>query len=87
MALAPAAGVQGVPPDALISAGVAIVPGDLQGHLSCPWINYDAVIISRPHNFERAGDDRAHMPAERRPAVRLRGSVLAAPDTASETCH
>ena len=56
VAIAPAAGVQGAPPDALISAGVAVVPGDLQGHLSCPWVNYDAVIISRPHNFERAGD-------------------------------
>jgi GT2 family glycosyltransferase len=45
--------VQGTPPDALISAGVAIVPGDLQSHLACPWINYDVVIISRPHNFKR----------------------------------
>ena len=31
------------------------------------------------------GRHRAHVPAERRPAVRLRGSFLAAPDVASET--
>ena len=53
VALYPTGGVQGAPPDSLISAGVAIVPGDLQSHLSCPWINYDVVIVSRPHNFER----------------------------------
>jgi glycosyltransferase involved in cell wall biosynthesis len=45
----------GAPADALVSAGVAIVRGDLHGHLSCPGIDYDAVIISRPHNFERFG--------------------------------
>ena len=56
VALAPTVSFQGVPPDALTSAGVAIVPGDLQRHLSCPWINYDAVIVSRPHNFERVGN-------------------------------
>ena len=36
-----------------MSAGVAVVHADLHVHLSCPWINYEAVIISRPHNFER----------------------------------
>ena len=56
VSLAPTVGFQGVPPDALTSAGVAIVPGDLQRHLSCSWINYDAVIVSRPHNFERVGN-------------------------------
>lgn len=56
VALAPEATVQGAPPDGLISAGVAIVAGDLQDHLSCPWINYEAVIVSRPHNFERVWD-------------------------------
>ena len=56
VALAPTTGVQGVPPDALTSAGVAIVSGDLQRHLSRPSVNYDAVIVSRPHNFERVGD-------------------------------
>ena len=52
----PTRGVHGVPPDALVSAGVAIVSGDLQQHLSCPWVNYEAVIVSRPHNFERVSN-------------------------------
>jgi len=52
VAIYPTGGVNGAPPDALISAGVAIVSGDLQSHLSCAWINYDVVIVSRPHNFE-----------------------------------
>lgn len=55
IALFPTAGIHGAPPDALVSAGVAIVPGDLQTHVACPWINYDTVIVSRPHNFERVG--------------------------------
>ena len=64
---------------------MAIVSGDLQRHLSCPWINYDAVIISRPHNFERVGDIvRTCQPN----AVLLydcEALVLAAPGAASDT--
>lgn len=56
VSLHPTAGVHGVPPDALVSAGVAIVSGDLATHLSCPWVNYEAVIVSRPHNFERVSN-------------------------------
>jgi GT2 family glycosyltransferase len=56
VAIFPMSGVQGVPPDDLVSAGIAVVSGDFQEHLACPWINYDAVLVSRPHNFERAGD-------------------------------
>jgi GT2 family glycosyltransferase len=47
-------GASGPPPEALIAAGVRIVEGDLREHLSRPWVNYDAVIVSRPHNFSRA---------------------------------
>jgi len=72
VAIHPTAEPPGTPPDALISAGVAIVAGDLprvdsaspefeaaiernlRSHLSCAWINYDVVIISRPRNFERS---------------------------------
>ena len=53
VAIYPTEEVQDTPPDGLISAGVAVVFGDLQGHLSCPWINYDVVVVSRPRNFER----------------------------------
>ena len=56
VSVCPTTGVDGVPPDALVSAGVAIVSGDLERHLSCPWVNYEAVIVSRPHNFERMGN-------------------------------
>ena len=37
--------------DPLISAGVAIVDEDLSAHLAHPYVSYDAVIISRPHNY------------------------------------
>lgn len=41
------------PPDALVSAGVRIVQDDLREHLSKPWVTYDVVLVSRPHNFGR----------------------------------
>jgi GT2 family glycosyltransferase len=43
-----------LPSDRLISAGVAIVDEDLTQHLAHPWVSYDAVIVSRPHNYLRA---------------------------------
>jgi hypothetical protein len=50
-------------PDALVSAGIGIVSQDLERHLSAPWVNYDVVIVSRPHNYERvAGLIRASQP-------------------------
>jgi len=33
--------------------GIEIIPGDLEAHLLEPGVLYDAVVISRPHNFER----------------------------------
>jgi hypothetical protein len=41
------------PVDKLVDAGVGIIEGDLAHHLSQPEVSYEAVIISRPHNFSR----------------------------------
>jgi GT2 family glycosyltransferase/glycosyltransferase involved in cell wall biosynthesis len=41
------------PSDRLISAGIGIVEEDLAQHLARPYVSYDAVIVSRPHNFCR----------------------------------
>ena len=49
----PVLGVSGPPPDALISAGIRIIESDLRAHLAQHWVNYDIVIVSRPHNFDR----------------------------------
>jgi GT2 family glycosyltransferase/glycosyltransferase involved in cell wall biosynthesis len=40
------------PVDQLVDAGVGVVEGDLAAHLSRPEIDYEAVIISRPNNYE-----------------------------------
>ena len=40
------------PADALIDRGVSIVEGDVALHLKHPDTWYDAVVVSRPHNFE-----------------------------------
>lgn len=40
-------------PDELVSAGISRIT-DLEAHLAQPWTSYDAAIVSRPHNFERA---------------------------------
>ena len=47
--------VQGVTrsPDPLVDAGVGVVEGGLIEHLSRPEVVYEAVIISRPHNYDR----------------------------------
>ena len=51
------------PSDRLISAGVAIIDEDLTAHLAHPSVSYDAVIVSRPHNYCRAADTvRRHQP-------------------------
>jgi GT2 family glycosyltransferase/SAM-dependent methyltransferase len=39
------------PSDQLVSAGVGIVDEDLANHLQRPEVSYDAVVISRPHNY------------------------------------
>ena len=44
------------PSDTLRDLGVYVVPGSLDVHLSTPDVLYDAVLISRPHNFVRYGD-------------------------------
>jgi hypothetical protein len=41
------------PPDQLVDAGVGVVEGELATHLSRPGVVYEAVIISRPHNYAR----------------------------------
>ena len=41
------------PSDTLRDLGVFVVPGSLDAHLSTPDVLYDAVLISRPHNFAR----------------------------------
>ena len=51
VSLFPVLGASGRPPGELIDAGVRIVEGDLRTHLSHPWVNYDVVVVSRPHNF------------------------------------
>jgi glycosyltransferase involved in cell wall biosynthesis len=47
--------VQGVTtsPDPLVDAGVGIVEGGLIEHLSRPEVVYEAIIVSRPHNYDR----------------------------------
>ena len=55
VSVCPATGVEHTPPDALVSAGVAIVPGDIHSHLACAWVNYEVVIVCGPHNFKRFG--------------------------------
>ncbi len=49
----PTAGVASAVPDSLISAGIEICETDIRSHVTCPWVLYDVVIVSRPHNFER----------------------------------
>jgi GT2 family glycosyltransferase len=49
----PTCGADGFVPDTLVSAGVAILDGDLAVHLAQPQYRYDVVVVSRPHNFER----------------------------------
>jgi GT2 family glycosyltransferase/glycosyltransferase involved in cell wall biosynthesis len=47
----------------LCRIGVRILEGDLEAHLQRPHINYDVVIISRPHNYEAFGSIvRKHQP-------------------------
>ena len=48
----PAIGVS-TPSDQLVSAGIGVVDEDLADHLRRPEISYDAVVISRPHNYNR----------------------------------
>lgn len=60
----PTAGLDGPIPDALVSAGVAIVTEHIEAHLSRPWVHYDAVMMSRPNNFGQfAPMVRQHQPA------------------------
>jgi GT2 family glycosyltransferase/glycosyltransferase involved in cell wall biosynthesis len=40
-----------MPNDRLVSAGVAIVTESLSEHLAHPYVSYDAIVISRPHNY------------------------------------
>ena len=54
VSLYPVLGTSVRPPRELTDAGVRIVEGDLRTHLSHPWVNYDVVVVSRPHNFSRA---------------------------------
>lgn len=42
--------------EALCDLGVRVLPGPLEVHLSTPEVLYDAVLISRPHNFARYSD-------------------------------
>jgi GT2 family glycosyltransferase len=42
--------------DTLRDLGIYVVPGPLDAHLSTPDVLYDAVLISRPHNFGRYAD-------------------------------
>jgi GT2 family glycosyltransferase len=50
-----------LPNDALISKGITIVAENLEQHLSRPDVFYEAVIMSRPHNFRKlAGLVRRH---------------------------
>ncbi len=67
VSLFPVAGHEGGIPDDLVSAGVRVIPGDLDTHVSHPSVAYDAVIVSRPHNFERVGEIVRH----RQPTARL----------------
>jgi len=55
------------PSDALISRGVAIVGEELSQHLARADVFYDAVIVSRPHNFEPV----AHFVREHQPRALL----------------
>ncbi len=49
--------------DALVSKGVALLTGSLDEHLRRPDVFYEAVIVSRPHNFARvSGLVRRHQP-------------------------
>jgi hypothetical protein len=49
--------------DTLVSAGVSVLLGDLESHLSRSWVYFDVVIVSRPHNFERVAEVvRRHQP-------------------------
>ena len=41
------------PPDPLISAGVAILDGNLKVRLAEPWTNFEVIIVSRPYIFEQ----------------------------------
>ena len=51
------------PSDALVDHGVAIVEGDLGHHLADPDTWYDAILISRPQNFDALSTlARAHQP-------------------------
>ena len=45
--------VDAPPSDRLRDAGVRVVRGPLRAHLSTPEELYDAVLISRPHNFDK----------------------------------
>jgi GT2 family glycosyltransferase len=49
----PTVGHHGGVPDDLVSAGLKVITGDLESHLSFSSVAYDAIIVSRPHNFER----------------------------------
>jgi len=85
VAIYPADGVDGAPPDALISAGVAIVPGDLRSHLSCPWNQLRRRNRQPALQLRAPLQGQAHVSAERAAHLRLRGLVLAAPCAAGDT--
>lgn len=51
------------PHEALVSQGVAILTGDLSRHLARPDVFYDAVVVSRPNNFDQVAPHvRRHQP-------------------------
>jgi GT2 family glycosyltransferase len=52
-----------LPNDALVSNGVAVVTARLSEHLARPDVFYDAVIVSRPHNYDQVAPlVRRHQP-------------------------
>lgn len=52
-----------MPNEELVTRGVTLVTADLDRHLARPAVFYEAVVVSRPHNFERvAGLVRRHQP-------------------------
>ena len=52
LALYPSTGATS-PSEPLVNAGVAIIDEDFVRHLARPETSYDAVLISRPHNYSR----------------------------------
>jgi GT2 family glycosyltransferase len=67
VSLLPTQGASGSLPDALVTAGVRIVRGEIREHLMRPWVNYDVVLVSRPSNFDKV----AAIVRERQPHAAL----------------